>query len=133
MKFNKALQNVLEELDQDVKDAWGDIVPHLDPPIYYVYFCIFSRGLADITNEITIKAIDIEKALNKVYDMAIEDMEEDFRLNNLKPNKYNYEWFEMRPISDSVGIVITGEETGAVISNRKLNIDEIEEILYNEQ
>jgi len=133
MKFNKTLESILEELDQDVKDAWGDIIPHLDPPIYYVYFCIFSRGLADITNEITIKAIDMEKALNKVYDMAIEDMEEDFRLNNLKPDKYDYEWYEMRPINDSVGIVITGEETGAVISNRELNIDEIEEILYNEQ
>jgi hypothetical protein len=133
MKFNKALENILEELDQDVKDAWGDIVPHLDPPTFYVYFYMFSRGMVDITNQITIKAADIEKALQRVYDMAVEDLEEAYRLAGNKPNKFDYEWFEMKPINDELGLVTTGEEIGAAVSSRKLNANKIEEILWDEQ
>jgi hypothetical protein len=133
MKFNKVLESILEELDQDVKDAWGDIVPHLDPPTFYVYFYMFSRGMVDITNQITIKAADIEKALQRVYDMAVEDLEEAYRLAGNKPNKFDYEWFDIRPINDEVGLVTTGEEIGAAVSSRKLNANKIEEILWDEQ
>jgi hypothetical protein len=133
MKFNKVLENILEELDQDVKDAWGDIIPHLDPTTFYVYFYMFSRGMVDITNQITIKATDIGKALQRVYDMVVEDMEEAYRLAGNKPNKYDYEWFDKRPINDEVGVVTSGEEIGAVVSSKKLNANKIEEILWDEQ
>jgi hypothetical protein len=133
MKFYKLLDTILEELDPEVKDAWGDIVPHLDPPIFYVYFYMFSRGMVDITNKTTIKATDIEKALQRVYDMVVEDMEESYRLAGNKPNKYDYEWFDIRPINDEVGIVTNGEEIGAVVSSKKLKINQIEEILWDEQ
>jgi hypothetical protein len=133
MKFYKLLDTILEELDPEVKDAWGDIIPHLDPPIFYVYFYMFSRGMVDITNKITIKATDIEKALQRVYDMVVEDLEEAYRLAGNKPNKYDYEWFDIRPINDEVGIVTSGEEIGAIVSSKKLKINQIEEILWDEQ
>jgi hypothetical protein len=133
MKFYRVLENILEELDPEVKDAWGDIVPHLDPTTFYVYFYAFSRGMVDIVNQTTIKATNIEKALQKVYDMAVEDLEEAYRLAGNKPNKYDYEWFEIKPINDEMGLVTTGEEIGAAVSSKKLNANKIEEILWNEQ
>ncbi len=133
MKFYKLLDTILEELDPEVMDAWGDIVPHLDPTTFYVYFYMFSRGMVDVTNQITIKAADIGKALQRVYDMAVEDLEEAYRLAGNKPNKYDYEWFDKRPINDEVGVVTSGEEIGAVVSSKKLKINQIEEILWDEQ
>jgi len=133
MKFYKLLNTILEELDPDVKDAWGDIIPHLDPATFYVYFYTFSRGMVDIDSQITIKATDIEKALQKVYDMVIEDFEEACRMDNHKPKKHEYEEFDIRPVNDRVGIVISGEEISAVVSSKKLKVNQIEEILWDEQ
>lgn len=127
MKFDKILEGILDNLDPETRDIWKDILPHLsEPKPYHVYEYTYSIGMVDVDRYYTIKATDIESALNQVQAKAVRDMEEFYRDENMKVPEWCYDEIEIIPISDDVGIVSTGEETYRMVSEKKLNRKEIE-------
>lgn len=134
MKFNKLIEGILDNLDPETKKDWEDILPHLsEPKPYHIYEYTYCRGMLDVDHYYTIKATDIEDALNKTQAKAIKDMEQFYKDENMKAEQWMYDEIEIFSITDEAGIVNTGEETARLVSDKKLNRKQIEQLIRNSE